>query len=235
MVSEIANNIMIARERIAGAAARAGRKPEDIALVAVSKTRTVEEMIEAARCGVDALGENRVQEALDKYEAWPGEHAVPWHMVGHLQRNKARKAWDVFRCIHSIDSVRLASALQSLSEEKGSAIRILVEVNAGEDPAKHGVKLREAESVMESIVSECPGLDIAGLMTVAPLDAAEGSARKTFAVLRETRDALEKKLGLSLPHLSMGMSGDFVDAILEGSTMVRIGTAIFGKRHMKGA
>lgn len=235
MVSEIANNIILVRERIAGAAARAGRKPEDIALVAVSKTRTVEEMREASRCGVDALGENRVQEALEKHEAWPGEQAVPWHMVGHLQRNKARKAWDVFRCIQSVDSVRLAAALQSLSQETGSTMQILVEVNAGGDPAKHGVKLREAESVVESIVSECPALDLAGLMTVAPLDAAGGSARKTFAMLRETRDALEKTLGLSLPHLSMGMSGDFVEAILEGSTMVRVGTAIFGKRQKKGA
>ncbi|HDQ93540.1 MAG TPA: YggS family pyridoxal phosphate-dependent enzyme [Synergistetes bacterium] len=231
MVSAISRNIQIIRERIERAASGVGRSGGDVSLVAVTKTRSVEEMIEAAGCGVDALAENRVQEALSKHEEWPPEIVIPWHLVGHLQKNKARKAAGIFECIHSVDSIQLAKTLEAILHPVGGGIRILVEVNVGFDPDKNGVLPADLPFLVEDILSNCHTLELCGLMTVPPLGLDEKMTRKLFASLRKLNEETACRFAVSLPELSMGMSGDFEYAVMEGSTMVRIGSAIFGERQ----
>lgn len=218
------------RERIEKAASLAGRRGENIKLMAVSKTRSVEEMLEACRCGIDALGENRVQEALSKYNAWPPNIDVPWHLIGHLQSNKARKAVETFRCIESVDSSMLARELHRISSSNGMTLDIMVEVNVGEDPNKFGVTAGALPILVETILSECPSLSLTGFMTVLPLGLDEAGSRALFAELRDLRDAMEERFGRRFMDLSMGMSDDFEYAVMEGSSVVRIGSAIFGER-----
>ncbi|HON33308.1 MAG TPA: YggS family pyridoxal phosphate-dependent enzyme [Synergistales bacterium] len=226
----IADNIASVRERIASAAARCGLEGGRVGLVAVTKTRSTDEMDEAARYNVIALGENRVQEALSKWDPMASRSSIPWHLVGHLQKNKAKKAIEIFNCVQSVDSLELASVLDRACFAAGRRLDILLEVNIGEDPDKFGVSRDALEILAEGILQGCENLDLRGLMTVLPLGLDERGTRMLFASMRQLRDETESRLGLSLPVLSMGMSGDFEYAVMEGSTMVRIGSAIFGDR-----
>lgn len=231
MVSPIAENILRIRERIENAASRSGRRGEDVRLVAVSKTRSVEEMIEACMCGIDALGENRVQEALSKRVSWPSGIDVPWHLIGHLQSNKARKAIDTFRCIHSVDSAGLAAELGRIASMEGKTLEIMAEVNIGGDPGKFGTTPGGLPALVKTVLSDCPSLLLTGFMTILPLGAGESGSRSLFAKLRNLRDRMEERFECRFRDLSMGMSGDFEYAVAEGSTVVRIGSAIFGERE----
>jgi PLP dependent protein len=220
-------NISDIRNRISGAALRAGRRPEDIILVAVSKTVGTDLIRQAIDTGQRIFGENRVQEALDKISEI-SDIAVKWHLIGHLQRNKAKFAAGAFELIHSVDSVELADELQKQAEKKNIMQRILAEVKLSEEETKHGIDTDSLELLLEHII-KLNNLRLEGLMTVPPYFADPEEARPYFRRLRELRDALQDK-GFQLPELSMGMSGDFEVAIEEGATLVRVGTAIFGER-----
>lgn len=206
---------------------RAGRRPEDIILVAVSKTVGTDLIRQAIDTGQRIFGENRVQEALDKISEI-SDIAVKWHLIGHLQRNKAKFAAGAFELIHSVDSVELADELQKQAEKKNIMQRILAEVKLSEEETKHGIDTDSLELLLEHII-KLNNLRLEGLMTVPPYFADPEEARPYFRRLRELRDALQDK-GFQLPELSMGMSGDFEVAIEEGATLVRVGTAIFGER-----
>lgn len=194
-------------------------------VVGVVKTVPAEVVAEAVRLGLRDLGENRVQEARDTIAA-VGREAAVWHLVGHLQRNKAGRALELFDWIHSVDSVEIAAALAKRLEPP-RRVPVLVEVNVGGEATKHGIAPAALEPLLERVVAQ-PGLEVRGLMTVGP--AGEAGARRAFAGLRELRDRMEARLGVALPELSMGMSGDFEAAVEEGSTLVRVGSAIFGDR-----
>ncbi len=209
---------------------RSGQTKRHVQIVAVTKTRSVDEMIEAAHAGVDAIGENRVQEAIDKYAKWPENVRVPWHMVGHLQRNKARKALEIFSCIQSLSRRKLADTLQQLMKEMDKDLPVLIQVNISGEESKHGVDPGLAEGLAEYVLGSCSKLKLEGLMGIAPFTQDEKAVRNSFARLRILRDELRARLGVPLPTLSMGMSGDYLLAVAEGSTMVRIGSAIFGGR-----
>jgi len=211
------------------AAGRAGHDPRKIKLVAVSKTIESARIQEAIEAGVTILGENYVQEARKKI-AEIG-HGVQWHMIGHLQKNKARHAITLFDYIHSIDGIPLAQELDRRAAQKGIRVRALVEVNLSGEAAKFGIS---SEAVMDLIYHVAPlkHISIEGLMTMPPYFDEPEKARPYFIRLRELRDRIEKEgiEGIRMDELSMGMSGDFGVAIEEGATMVRVGTAIFGER-----
>lgn len=227
----IRDNILRTREQIAAAALRSGRTADDITLVAVSKFQPLESLHLAVECGAKLLGESRVQEAEGKRLRWSGEEPV-WHMIGHLQRNKARKALEVFDCVESLDSVELADAFERiLTEMPGkSPFPVFVQVNTSGEFAKNGISPNETSIFFDRIISRCPSLVVKGLMTIGPLEGGEREVRASFSQLRELRDSLRGQTGLPLEHLSMGMSGDFEWAIEEGSTFIRVGTGIFGTR-----
>lgn len=218
------------RERIADAAARSGRDASAVTLIGVTKTNPAEAVVEAVECGIIHVGENRVQEAVDKaarVRELLGRDPV-WHLIGTLQRNKVRPALDLFSMIHSVDSVRLAEAISTRAE--GRRVPILLEVYLGEDDARPGFRAENLEVAVTS-VSALDGLDLRGLMTVAPLGLDDAGTRGVFRQLRELRDRLrEKHPAVQLPELSMGMTNDYVLAIEEGATLVRVGRAIFGER-----
>jgi pyridoxal phosphate enzyme (YggS family) len=214
-------------QRIAQAAERAGRSPSAVELLPVSKNHPVEAVAEAVRFGFKAVAENRVQEAADKKAVCP--ELVRWELIGHLQSNKAKLAVSLFDRIQSVDSVKLAEKLDTLSEEAGRKLPILLQVNAGEDPAKYGIAPNDLDQVLDRVLS-LPHLVPEGLMTIAPLSDNPTVARRCFARLRELRDQASNRSGLPLPVLSMGMSDDLEEAIAEGSTLLRIGTALFGER-----
>ena len=205
------------RERIRAAAERVGRDPETIRLIGASKTVEAVRLAAFVDAGLGDLGENRVQEAEAKV---PEVRGATWHLIGHLQSNKARKAVDLFEWIHSVDSPRLADALDRIAAELGLRPRVLVEVNTSGEASKHGVAPHDARGLVD-YVRALPHLSLEGLMTIGPL---EGDPRTAFQRLRTLRDESE------LNELSMGMSGDFEVAIACGATHVRIGTAIFGPR-----
>ena len=226
----IAENIAAIREEIAAAAKACGRQVSDIKLMGVTKYHPVEMMTEAVPF-IDVIGENKVQEAYEKRSVWPEElPSVPWHMIGHLQRNKVRRALASFDLIESLDSRDLASALNRVLAEEKRNFPVFVEINISRESAKSGVTPEDVPSFFEYVLKECPFLSIKGLMTVAEDTDDEKVLHKTFADLREIRDKINKEFGLALSELSMGMSGDFKIAIAEGSTIVRIGSAIFGPR-----
>ena len=233
---QIVGRLAQVRERIAAAAARAGRMPSEVTLVAVTKTRTVAEIEAACRVGVQHLGENRVEEAEAKRpEIDQGACAnVTWHMVGHLQSRKARRALDAFDVVHSVDSVRLARKLSTLAGERERVLPVLIEVNASGEESKYGFSLADRAG-LEAAVAEIvalPHLSVEGLMTVAFIAHDPEEVRPIFAELRELRDRLRARFPSGgWTHLSMGMTDDFEVAIEEGSTMVRIGRAIFGPRE----
>jgi pyridoxal phosphate enzyme (YggS family) len=227
--NRIEDRIAAVREKIARSAARAGREASEIKLVAVTKTRSVEEMLKAAP-RVDALGENRVQEAASKKRDWPAGSGAVWRMIGHLQGNKVRKALELFDTVDSVDSVELARALNRAAGEARRALSVLVEVNTSGEASKTGIDPGEISELADGVL-DCPHLKLEGLMTIGPLTDDEARIRNAFAGLREMASRVRLRSGLPLPVLSMGMSGDFEWAVLEGSTMVRIGTALFGPRY----
>lgn len=221
------------RERIDSAAARCGRTPSGITVMAVTKTRQAVELEEAWEAGIRLFGENRVQEAAEKIAAWPTGKAVEWRLIGHLQRNKARKAAALFSRIESLDRLELVLELQRILEEKGERKETLVEVNTSGEASKHGVSPEDLEAFLEQILRTSPNIVLKGLMTVGPLGGNPMETAKAFALLRQLRDRSESNLGLGLPELSMGMSDDFEVAIEQGSTCVRLGQALFGPREYR--
>ena len=223
-------NLERVRETIADAAARSGRGPAEVTLVAVSKTKPPELVAEAARLGVDAFGENRVQEAAGKVprvRELLGREPT-WHLVGTLQRNKVRDALDLFAILESVDSLRLAAAISQRAP--GRAVPILLEVYLGDDPNRPGFRPAELREQAAAIL-DLPNLDVRGLMTVAPLGSTAEQARSVFRRVRELRDELRQRHPRAdWSQLSMGMTEDYAIAIEEGATSVRVGRAIFGER-----
>ncbi|MFO7821044.1 MAG: YggS family pyridoxal phosphate-dependent enzyme [Lentisphaeria bacterium] len=227
MSNNIADRLKQVREDVASIAEAAGRKAENVKLVAVSKTRPLSAVQEAYDAGQRLFGENRVQEIVQKAPAMPAD--CEWHMIGHLQRNKAKSAIEFAGCIHSVDSMKLSNRIERLAAERDQSIRILLETNMSGEESKQGVCPEAIRDVLESVL-ECGYLNCQGLMTMAPLGCGEAELRRVFGGLRTLRDQLAKEFGVALPELSMGMSGDYEAAIREGATLVRIGTAIFGPR-----
>ena len=223
----VAENLERVRGQITQAAAKAGRSANDVELVAITKTHPAEKVREAVEAGHTLFGESRVQEARAKIPELPSN--LRWHFVGHLQKNKIRHALPLFELFHGVDSLALAQEMNRIAAEEGMHPRILLEINVAEEGSKFGFKPESLRAEMESLLT-LPRLSIEGLMCIPPLaDEAEAS-RKYFVQLRELRDSLEKEFGLTLPHLSMGMTNDFSVAVEEGATLVRVGTAIFGER-----
>jgi pyridoxal phosphate enzyme (YggS family) len=227
-VNAIPANLAEVKERIADAAARSGRPPDAVQLVAVSKTVADEAVLAAYAAGQRVFGENRVQEMTARAARLPD--GCEWHLIGHLQRNKVRPALTCAAAIHSVDSEALLRRIGRLAEETGARPRILIEVNISGEASKSGVTPDGAPAVLEA-GREYASVACVGLMTMAPFDAPEGTLRQVFGGLRDLRDRLAGETGLPLAELSMGMSGDFEIAIEEGATLVRVGTAIFGSRH----
>ena len=230
MVDSIAQNIREIRDKIRSAAKRSKRDPSEIKLMGVSKNHPVEYMLSAA-AKLDMLGENKVQEAADKRLNWSSEEKIPWHLIGHLQRNKARKALEVFDLIETVDSLDLARMLDRiLAETDASGFPVYLEINMSGELTKNGAVPQEASSLLERIMQYCPRLSVEGLMTIGPNIDEEIEVRKAFEGLRILRDQLSLVSGLPLRELSMGMSTDYEIAVEEGSTIVRVGTGIFGVR-----
>jgi pyridoxal phosphate enzyme (YggS family) len=215
------------RFRIAAACARAGRSPSDVTLVAVTKTVPVERIAELVAAGHRTLGENRVQEALAKIEALgPGPE---WHLVGHLQRNKARASVGRFALIHSVDDLELAREIDRRASAAGLVQKVLLQINLAEEASKHGAAPSSVISLAEGVAA-LPHLDLRGLMIIPPPAGDPEPSRPWFRRLVELRDLLADRLGLLLPELSMGMTDDFEAAVEEGATLVRVGRALFGER-----
>jgi PLP dependent protein len=229
----IAKNLAQVRERITAAAGRAGRRPEDIALMAVSKTFPPERIREAYDAGLRLFGENRVQEFAGKIDALRDLHNAEWHLIGHLQTNKAAKAAELFAAVDSVDSLRLAQKLNASAQQFGKKLAVLIEINVGGEAAKSGMPTdsRELDELLLA-ASGLSHLEFRGLMTIPPFADDPQEARPYFRRLRELRDqvALRRLPAVGMNTLSMGMSHDFEVAIEEGSTCVRVGTAIFGER-----
>ena len=235
----VAERLAQVRERIAEACVRAGRSADAVKLVAVSKRIPLPLVVEACRAGQWDLGENRVAEAVDRQleladllvgAGLPVER-LRWHFIGHLQSNKAGQAAGRFHLLHSVDSVKLAEKLSRLAVEAGRTETVLLEINISGEAQKHGLATEKASAVAARI-SCLPGLDLRGLMGMAKYGADESELRSSFALLRRLASDARAAAGLALPELSMGMSGDFEAAIAEGSTLVRIGGAIFGPRQL---
>jgi len=229
----IAQNLDQVCQRIAVAAGRAGRRPEDIALMAVSKTFPAERILEAYHAGFRLFGENRVQEFAGKIDALRDLHNAEWHLIGRLQTNKAAKAVELFAAVDSVDSLRLAQKLNAAAQQFGKKLTVLIEINVGGEAAKSGVapESRELEELLLA-APELEHLEFRGLMTVPPFTDDPQQARPYFRKLRELRDQIGARRlpAVDMNALSMGMSHDFEVAIEEGSTCVRVGTAIFGER-----
>ena len=215
------------RERIAAACRQAGRDPSGVRLLAVTKTHPPAAVEYAARYGLDAVGENRVQEAVDKRKECTA--TIRWELIGHLQSNKAALAAAQFDRVQSVDSLKLLTLLDRAAGEHGRRLPVLLQINAGHDPAKFGAEPAEAPRLLEAALA-LPNLQVEGLMTIAPLSEDPAVARRTFAALRQLRDELAARTGAPLRELSMGMTGDLEIAVAEGSTLVRVGTALFGAR-----
>jgi len=215
------------QQRIAAACRRAGRDPAGVTLLPVTKTHPAAAADHAARYGFRAVGENRVQEGVDKRVQ--ATAVLGWELIGHLQSNKARLAATHFDRIQSVDSEKLLNALNRAAGELGKKLPVLLQINAGHDPAKFGAEPADAPRLLELALT-LPSLQVDGLMTIAPLSDDPAVAHRTFASLRSIRDDLAARFGLPLHELSMGMSGDLEAAIAEGSTQVRIGAALFGPR-----
>ena len=226
----IAENIESIQKEKAEAAERAGRNPEDILLCAVTKTHTAEQINEAIRAGVTDIGENKVQEILDKYDK---VLPVRWHMIGHLQTNKVKYIIDKVCLIHSVDSFRLAEEINRRAAQHGIVMDILVQVNAACDESKFGVDMDAAEILVREILENCSSIRVRGLMTIAPYAENPEEIRPYFHQMRQLYDRLARDIShpsMDFKYLSMGMSNDRVVAVEEGSTVIRVGTAIFGAR-----
>ena len=228
---QIDKSLQSINEKIHSAAANAGRSPESIKLIAVSKTIELERVIEAVKAGALILGENKVQEARDKisnFESQTSGLNVEWHLIGNLQKNKAKYAVKLFNLIHTVNDLSLAAELDRQAEKINKIQRILVQVKLSEETTKHGVLEKDLFDLLEK-VSNMNNLKLDGLMTMPPFFDDAEKTRPYFRRLREIGDTAIQK-GYSINELSMGMSNDFEVAIEEGSTMVRVGTALFGER-----
>lgn len=230
---QIVGNLRIVRQRIADAARKAGRRAEEITLIGVSKTQPSEAIRAAYEAGLRHFGENRVQEWEGKRAAL-GDLQAAWHLIGHLQSNKAARAAGIFHSVDSVDDFALAQRLDRARDGQSEVrkLRVLLEVRVEEEERKSGVKLEEVEALAEK-VAVLSQLELVGLMCIPPFLEDAEKVRPYFRRLRELRDSLTKKTGRSLPVLSMGMSHDFEVAVEEGATEVRVGTAIFGSRPAK--
>lgn len=220
--------------RIAAACAPSGRDPATVQLLAVTKTHPAAAADYAARYGLRAVGENRVQEALEKRpQVAESSRALQWELIGHLQSNKSKLAAQHFDRVQSVDSEKLLNHLDRAAAELGKTLPILLQINAGDDPAKFGADLVDAPKLVEAALAK-KALRLDGLMTIAPLGTTpaeqEEHARRTFNNLRTLRDDLATRFGKPLPELSMGMTGDLELAVACGSTLVRVGTALYGAR-----
>lgn len=229
----IASNVTAIRERVASAARRAGRNADDVVLMGVSKTFPAEAVREAYAAGIRVFGENRVQEFGEKSAALDHLPHAEWHLIGHLQSNKAAKAAELFHAVDSVDSLRLAERLNAAAASLGKKLRVLIEINIGGEDAKTG--LHPSSPDLEGLLQAAPRLkhlEIQGLMTIPPFAENPEEARPYFRKLRDLRDTISARQfpAVGMPALSMGMSHDFEIAIEEGSTCVRVGTAIFGHR-----
>ncbi|HBG92259.1 MAG: YggS family pyridoxal phosphate enzyme [Nitrospirae bacterium RIFOXYB2_FULL_43_5] len=229
--TQLIENISRIYRRISEAAVRAGRKAEDIKLIAVTKTVGLQQIQEAVGAGLRIFGESKVQEAREKIQdsrCKMQDAVIQWHLIGHLQKNKAKTAVELFDIIHSVDSLDLAEAIGRHAEKIGKIQKILLQVKLSDEISKYGILNDNlSESIKE--ISEMENLSIKGLMAIPPFFENPENARPYFSELRTLRDTAET-MGFNLPELSMGMTDDFEVAIEEGATMVRIGTAIFGKR-----
>ncbi len=223
----IAERVARVRERIQRACEQAGRDPDSVLLVAIAKNHPPEAVRAAAECGIRVIGENRVQEAAAKIPLCPGH--LDWHMVGHLQSNKVRPALRLFSTIHSVDSADLLRRIARLAADEGVRPRVLLEVNVSGERSKFGLAPEQVPEVITA-AQDLPAIELVGLMTMPPFFEQPEKVRPFFAALRELRDRCVRDLKVALPELSMGMSHDFEYAILEGATMIRVGTDIFGPR-----
>ena len=227
-MKEIGEILTDVRARITAACGRAGRDPSGVEIIAVTKTHGTEVVKEAWDAGLRIVGENKVQEA-----AWKKPASVTgpmWHLIGHLQSNKVRKALELFDFFHSVDTVQLADRMNAIAEDMGASPHILLEVNVSGEKSKSGMKPEEVRDALTHIAQNCPRITVEGLMTMAPFSEDPEDARPYFRRLCELRDAAERELGIGLPRLSMGMSGDYEVAVEEGATWVRLGTVLFGER-----
>lgn len=231
MSTSIQERLDSVRETITAAAARAGRSPADVELIAVSKTHPPEAVLEAADAGQTLFGESRVQEARAKIPALPGR--LRWHFIGHLQKNKIRQALALnFELLHGVDSLELAQEINRIAADADAFPHILLEINVAAESTKFGFSPARLQSQLEALLV-LDRLTIQGLMCIPPLVPKPEDARKYFIALRECRDRIQSEARIPLPVLSMGMSGDYGVAIEEGATLVRVGTAIFGNRSGK--
>ena len=231
---EIENALKAVLDQISSSAAKTGKDPSRIKLVTVSKTVALAQVIEAVNAGASILGENRVQEAKEKitnYELRIKNPEVEWHLIGNLQKNKAKTAVELFDLIHSVDSQELAEELNKYASKKGKIQRILVQVKLSEEETKHGVLKSDLTGLLKKI-AELKNLRFEGLMTIPPYFNDVEKTRPYFRKLKELAEDAEKN-GFKINELSMGMSNDFETAIEEGATMVRVGTAIFGERDYR--
>jgi len=237
----ISENIAQVQKNIEQACERAGRNPNTVTLIAVSKTHSPEAVLEAIAAGAQHFGENRVEEASIKIPAVTSQISTPvtWHMIGHIQSRKARDVVPLFSVIQSVDSLKLANKLSSSAVEQNRQLRILLEVNISGEESKDGVqafgwrsnaaRFQDLLNVIRQIM-DLPALHLHGLMTMAPIVETMEQTRPIFADLAALRDALQQSLGMALPELSMGMTDDYPVAVEEGATMIRVGRAIFGNR-----
>ena len=224
----VADALERVRAVIAEACAKAGRRTDEVEVIGVTKTRGPDAVREAWDAGIRIMGENKVQEAAAKIPACAG--GPEWHLIGHLQRNKARHALALFPVIHAVDSLRLAEQLERAAEEDGHRPRVLLEINVSGEASKDGLRPEQAPEVIAYLLA-CRNLTWTGLMTLAPFCPDPEQTRPVFAKLRELRDRWEREYAVGLPDLSMGMSNDYRIAVEEGATWLRLGTAIFGMRN----
>lgn len=226
----IKENIKYVEQVIDEACAKAGRDRDEVTLIAVSKTKPVEMLLEAYETGCRDFGENKVQELVDKYEVLPKD--IKWHMIGHLQRNKVKYIVDKVHLIHSVDSLRLAEEISKEAVKKNVSVNILIEVNAAGEETKFGTTLEEAKQLVRE-AAKLPNVHIKGLMTIAPIVENAEENRQFFQQLKKLSvDITAENIdNVSMEVLSMGMTGDYSVAVLEGATLVRVGTGIFGERN----
>lgn len=226
----IAENMKVVQKKIEAACEKSGRSKEEVTLIAVSKTKPVSMLQEAYDTGCRDFGENKVQELVDKYEQLPKD--IRWHMIGHLQRNKVKYIVDKVYMIHSVDSLRLADEISKEAVKKGVTVSILLEVNVAQEETKFGASAQDVAALAEAI-AKLPNIVIKGLMTIAPYVLNAEENREVFRKLKQIAvDITQKNIdNICMGELSMGMTGDYEVAVMEGATYVRVGTGIFGERQ----
>lgn len=228
-MASIASNLHIVRDKVSQAALKVGRNPEDIQIIAVTKTVDIPQMEEAIAAGITAVGENRVQEITKKYPLL--KEKVDWHLIGHLQTNKVKYIIDKVKMIHSLDRFSLVKEISKRAQQQGIVMPVLVQVNVAEEESKFGLKVEEVIPFIKDIVG-IKGLKILGLMTMAPFVEDAEEVRYVFRDLRNLAEKITKQAipGVEMKHLSMGMTNDYEVAVEEGATLIRVGTGIFGQR-----